>query len=330
MADVTYDELLQTLSEGSVRKHFDAFQDIAWDDPAYALDPSDPRWALPASDPLGAHPWYQALPLERRIEIGLWKQAQMCKVGLHFENLLIRGLMQYVFSLPNGDKEFRYVTHEATEETHHTQMFQEFVNRTGVEVTGIRDWTKNAPMQALIPAMAQIFPEFFFSMVLGGEEPIDHMQKVYLRASADELHPLIRRIVQIHVAEEARHISFAHRYLEEKAPAMGPVKTGLLSVLYPLAMRIMCDMILTPSRKECAELGIPREVAKEIWWDSPESRDTLSEIFGDVRMLAEKIGIMNPVSRRLWKAFGIAGRPSRYRGETHERAVHASAHGHAA
>ena len=35
---MTYQETLHRLSEASVHQHFDAFTDIAWEDPAYAVD----------------------------------------------------------------------------------------------------------------------------------------------------------------------------------------------------------------------------------------------------------------------------------------------------
>ena len=108
----SYEEILQTLSEGSVRLSFNAFLDIGWDDPSFTVDPTDPRWVLPSADPLGNHPWYQALPLERRIEIGLARQANIAKVGWQFESLLIRGVLEYLFNRPNGDPQFRYLMHE--------------------------------------------------------------------------------------------------------------------------------------------------------------------------------------------------------------------------
>lgn len=308
----SYDDTLQTLSEGSVRRSFDAFADIPWDDPAFAIDPTDPRWSLPGVDALGAHPWYQEQSEERRVAIGLWRQANVCKVGLQFENILIRGIMQYVFSVPNGSPEFRYLTHEATEETHHTQMFQEFVNRAGVEVPGMRRVIRVA--SPVIPWVASVFPEWFFTMVLAGEEPIDHIQKAILRSS-DDLHPLLERIMQIHVAEEARHISFAHEYLLERVPELGPVRKGLLSVLYPLTMRIACDLIVVPGKEITTEVGVPRSVVKDVFWRSEQGRRMLRDLFGDVRALAEDTGLMNPVSRRVWKLLGIAGEPSRYRSE---------------
>ena len=127
---------LRTLSEASVEQNFDAFKDIDWDNPDYEVDPHDPRWKLPREHVLGSHAWYLALPEDEQIRVGLYLQANVTKVGLQFEQILISGVMNYLRTLPNGSPEFRYATHEVTEECHHTQMFQEFVNRSGADVAG--------------------------------------------------------------------------------------------------------------------------------------------------------------------------------------------------
>src|SRR5699024_6757945 len=91
-ADAAYNERLRLLSEGSVHKNFDPFGDIDWESPEFAVVPNDRRWILQReSDPLGAHPWYQAQDEQTQIEIGMWRQANVAKVGLQFENILIRG-----------------------------------------------------------------------------------------------------------------------------------------------------------------------------------------------------------------------------------------------
>jgi hypothetical protein len=303
---------LRTLSEASVDQHFDAFKDIAWDDPAYAVDPTDRRWILPAADALGRHPWYRALPVEEQVRIGLYRQANVTKVGLQFEQVLISGLMNFVFTLPNGSPEFRYATHEATEETHHTQMFQEFVNRTGQDTAG-------APfvfrfLAPFLPLAANRLPVAFFIGVLAGEEPIDHTQKSILRAG-DDMHPLLQRIMQIHVAEEARHIGFAHQYIEYRTPKMPVHQRFVLSLLFPIIMRWLADAILKPSRRARRDMGMPRSVYKQLYWSSPESRTQLRELFADVRMLADNTGLRNRLSRVLWKLLKIDGRPSRFRSE---------------
>ncbi|MFD6392533.1 diiron oxygenase, partial [Nocardia sp. NPDC060259] len=87
-----YHEILRSLSEGSVTKHFDPYVDIDWDSPEFAVHSDDPRWIMPAEDPLGRHPWYKAQPVEKQIAMGMWRQAGIAKVGLDFEQLLIRGL----------------------------------------------------------------------------------------------------------------------------------------------------------------------------------------------------------------------------------------------
>lgn len=317
-AEQTYDEKLQTLSEGSVRLSFNAFKDIPWDDPAYAVVPDDDRWILPDVDPLGGHEWYRSLPRERQIEIGMARMANIAKVGWQFENVLIKGVLEYLMDVPNGSPEFRYLMHEVTEETHHIQMFQELVNRTGTGVPGSARWFR--VVQSVFPVFGRLLPEIFFTGILAGEEPIDHLQKAILR-SGDELHPLIVRIMQIHVAEEARHISFAHEFIARKAPRLGPVRRSLLSVAYPVIMRLLCDVIATPSRDFTERYDIPREVIKDLYWDAPESQKLLRDLMADVRTLADEAGLLNTVSKVLWKRLRIDGRPARFRSEPAPRAA---------
>ena len=308
-----YAAILKDLSEASVERHFDAFADIAWDSPDFQVRKDDPRWVLPANvDPLGAHPWYQAQSLARQIEIGQWRQANILKVGLQFENILIRGIMQYVFTLPNGSPEYRYLTHEATEECHHTQMFQETINRIGVDVPGM-PWIMRR-IAGLLPWAASTVPVAFFIGVLAGEEPIDHTQKGILRASKD-LPPVLARIMEIHVAEEARHISFAHEYIKRNGPRVHGLSRFLVAMAFPIIMRTLCDVIMVPPKQFRKEFDIPRSVMKDIYWRAPESRERLSELFGDVRMLAEQSGLVTRSSRLMWKLCRIDGRPSRYRSE---------------
>ncbi|MCK5891204.1 MAG: diiron oxygenase [Aeromicrobium sp.] len=308
-----YAQTLRQLSQASVDRHFDAFIDIPWDHPDFQVDPTDERWILPDGiDPLGSHPWYKGLPVERQIEIGMWRQANIMKVGLQFENILIRGIMQYVFTQPNGSEEYRYLTHEATEECHHTQMFQQGVNRIGVDVPGMPRWMR--AVSGLLPLVASRFPVAFFIGVLAGEEPIDHTQKQVLRGSK-QLPPVLARIMQIHVAEEARHISFAHAYVMRNGPRLGRVERQIVALLYPVIMRVLGDAILIPPKELRTEMGVPKHVLDELYWNSPQSQEFLAELFSDVRMLAEESGLMTRASRRVWRRLKIDGRSSRYRSE---------------
>ncbi|AZG45189.1 AurF N-oxygenase family protein [Gordonia insulae] len=312
-SDDDYTQVLDDLSAASVHRNFDPYIDIDWDSPEMAIVPGDHRWILSKEvDPVGRHPWYQQQPVDKQIEIGMWRQANVAKVGLQFESILIRGLMQYSFKLPNGAKEFRYTTHESKEECNHTLMFQEFVNRTGMDVPGAKIGYRL--VSPFVPLASTLFPTIFFFGVLGGEEPIDHIQKDFLRTRAT-LHPTMAAVMQLHVAEEARHISFAHHLLRETVPRKGRVQRFLLSLMFPLTMRILCGAIVVPPKSFQKRFDVPDEVMRDIFWRSDESKRFLRNVFGDVRMLGEQCGLMNPVSRLLWKILGIGGRPSRFRSE---------------
>lgn len=314
-----YEDTLRGLSTGSVDKHFDPYKDIDWDSAEFAVIPNDKRWILQdGPDPLGSHPWYKALPEDKKIEIGMWRQANVAKVGLLFEQLLIAGIAQFAYWRPNGSPEFRYVTHELVEEGNHTLMFQEMVNRIGMDVPGRQNWAKF--LGAFVPMVAGALPEFFFVAVLAGEEPIDHLQKSILRAGT-ELHPIMRGVMAIHLAEEARHISFAHQFLRERVPGMSKLGRFALSLAFPITMRITCDMIVIPPPEFFKTFDIPKQVKKDLFWDLPESRAGLRGYFGDVRMLATDIGLMNPVARQLWKLCKIGGPVSRFRGEPIRKAA---------
>lgn len=310
--DQAYVDMLKTLSEGSVRRNFNPYTDIDWDAPEFAVIPDDPRWILPETDPIGRHPWYRAQCTQRQIEIGMWRQANVAKVGLHFESILIRGLMNYVFWVPNGSPEYRYCMHESVEECHHTMMFQEMVNRIGADVPGMPRMLRW--LSQFIPLAAGPLPIVFFFGVLAGEEPIDHTQKTVLR-EGKALHPIMERVMAIHVAEEARHISFAHEYLRRRVPNMVRRKRFWLSLHVPVIMRVLCQAIVKPPKSFWKEFDVPRAVKKELFFSSPESEQFLREMFGDVRMLCHDTGLMNPVAKLMWRICKIDGPPSRYRSE---------------
>jgi len=298
----SYPQLVARLSHQSVVKHFDAYADIPWDDPEYRIDPEDPRWELPEDDVLGATSWYRNQPQAVRARIGLHMIATFAKIGLQFEGVLKRGLLEFALRLPNGSPEFRYAYHEIIEEAQHSLMFQEFVNRTGFDIPGLTWWQRFGARQVV--RFGRTFPELFFIFVLGGEDPIDYVQRTALR-SGRPLHPLLRRIMQIHVTEEARHLCFARHYLKEHAPQLGPVRRFVLSRRAPLILAIMAQMMMRPSAQIVRTYGIPRAVIREAYtWNYVHRARTL-EALRKVRELCAEIGILTPGATLVWKLLGV-------------------------
>ncbi|HTO51883.1 MAG TPA: diiron oxygenase [Myxococcota bacterium] len=296
-------ELLGRLSRQSVAKHFEAYEDVPWDDPDYAVHPEDPRFELIELDPLGGTDWYRSQPQPVRARIGLHRFAQFMKVGVQFENVLKRGLLTFAESLPNESPEFRYVYHEIAEETQHSMMFQEFVDRTGLSVRGM-------PPSLLffarrIPALARRFPELFFVFVLAGEEPIDQMQRRALREKQWR-HPLAQRISQIHVIEEARHMSFARAYLLRHVPRLGWLRRNLLALRSPLILGNMATLMLEPSPGLVRKYQIPKDVIASAYRNSPVYAGLRRDSLAKTRRSCHELGLLNPPYSWIWQAFRIA------------------------
>jgi para-aminobenzoate N-oxygenase AurF len=302
-----YQDLIARLSHQSVVKHFDAYADVDWDAPEMAIDPEDPRWEHSDDNPLGQTDWYKSQPQGVRARIGLHGIVSNMKTGLEFESVLKRGLLEYASTLPNGAPEFRYAYHEVIEEAQHSLMFQEFVNRSGIDVPGMPALLRFGSRQVV--RLGRRFPTLFFLFVLGGEDPIDFVQRQALR-SGEEIHPLLERIMRIHVTEEARHLSFARHYLKRTAPKLGWFRRQQLAMRVPFILGTMAGMMLRPSKEIVRTYGIPRSVLREAYKRNPDARQYVLDSLRKVRNLALELGIITPVSKQLWKAFGIWDEPS--------------------
>lgn len=301
-AGSSWDGLLARLSHQSVVRHFDAYADVEWDSPEMRMLREDPRWALDESDPLGRTDWYRQLPAHRQASLGLDMIASKMKIGLQFESILKQGLLRFAADLPNRSPEFRYCYHELIEEAQHSLMFQEFVNRSGFDARGLSRIDRIGAN--FVVGLSRRFPELFFVFVLGGEDPIDHVQRRELRRGVT-IHPLLERIMRIHVTEEARHLSFARHYLKRRVPQLSRFRRAELAVGAPLILAAMAQMMLLPSRQIVSDYSIPGEVLAEAYSDNPLHRAATIESLQKVRRLCEELGLLTPAYRRLWRMLGL-------------------------
>jgi len=299
----TWQNLLRTLNRQSVAKHFDAYTDVGWDDPEFGINPADSRWQLGTDHPLGGTAWYRSRSRRVRARMGLHVLASQMKVGLEFENVLQRGLLEWSSRLPNRSREFRYACHEIIEEGQHSLMFQEFINRTGLDVCGLSPLMQRLTRGVVLTA--RMFPELFFVFVLGGEEPIDYVQRETLHRGV--AHPLAERIMRIHVTEEARHLSFAHQYLKRRVPQLSWLRRQELAVEAPFVLTVMAQLMLRPPSRLVRQYRIPRSVMARAYSKNPAYRAHHASSLSKVRQLFEGIGLITPVSQPIWRALGIWG-----------------------
>jgi hypothetical protein len=80
-------------------------------------------------------------------------------------------------------------------------------------------------------------------------------------------------------------------------------------------MRMLGRAMVVPPRRFFRQFDIPRSVRRELYSGAPESRQTLRNMFGDIRMLCDELGLMNPFALMMWRMCKINGPASRYRSE---------------
>ena len=290
--DTEYVDMLTTLSEGSVRRNFNPYTDIDWDSPEFAVIDNDERWILPATDPLGRHPWYQAQPMERQIEIGMWRQANVAKVGLQFESILIRGVMEYVFWTPNGSPGVPLLPPRGDRgvQPHHDVPGdgEPHRRRRARRCRGYFKW-----VQPLVPRGGRHVPAD--PVLLPASSPARSrsttLQKDVLRDGEDD--------APDHAAASCASTSRRRRGTSRSRTSTcasgcrtwrGPAGSGSRSY-FPVTMRVLCDVIVIPPQEFWEEFDIPTSVASATSSGaSPESRQMLRDYFGDVRALAERSG----------------------------------------
>ncbi len=291
---------LRRLSRLSTGRGFDAYRDVPWDDEDHQLDPTDPRLVLPAVDPLASTDWYRSLAPGEQARIGLARITTSMTTARQFENLLQQGLLHRALYLPTGDPEFRYIHHEIIEEAQHTLMFEELVVRAGASPRGMPRWLRRFT-EWLMPVLARHSPVVFFAMVLGGEEPLDLIQR---RTIAEPtVHPLVHQVMRIHIAEEARHISYARTAIEVETPKLSRARRHSVAFFTPLALGIMARLMLRPNH-DLAAAGVPREVLKAVDV-SDDGRHLLVDGVAKVRRQFIELDLVTAPARWMWRRLGL-------------------------
>ena len=167
-------------------------------------------------------------------------------------------------------------------------------------------WVLRKLAEWFVVPLARIFPTLFFLFVLGGEDPVDHLQRRVLSDADTKLHPLVERIMRIHTTEEARHLSFARHYLHRTVPQLGRVRRpppgdhGSPSVLGDHGPAHAPG----PPGDLVRHYNVPRAVSGPPT-AARQSRQLLKDSVAKTRKLFVELGLITPVSKPLWKAVGL-------------------------
>jgi P-aminobenzoate N-oxygenase AurF len=277
----------ERLNHLSVVKRHEAYRDIDWDGPDCRVDPFDPRFRLSPDDPLGSTDWYRSLPEPTQASLGLDAICQALRYGIAFESCLSRGLLEFVETLPPRCPQYRYAMHEVVEESHHSMMFREFIDRSGCQPAPLPSF--NRLYNRLIVRWASTFPELFFFHVLSGEIFVDQDNRARL-ARREEQHPLVRRMMHIHVVEEARHVRFAEAFLRDRMPRLPRRRRWQIRAMLPIVLDQGERMMLRPLPKLVRQYAIPARVLADAFGPGSAHESRVRAIVAPV------YGLLGPVA----------------------------------
>jgi hypothetical protein len=279
------------LVAASERQSFDPFADIDWsvpvDDTAFYLPPE----FLPL---YGTAVW-DAMTTEQRFEYSRHECASLCAAGIWFENILMNLIIRHLYDLPATDGAFRYLLVETADECRHSSMFAEFVRVAR---------TPAYQVQSILRAGGKFLtattkgPEAYLAM-LAAEELLDVTNRATMKD--ERVHPTSRQIAKIHVMEEARHVAFARAYVIDVWPTLGRFRRVVAMVRAPFVVRSVADALVNPAVADTLGIADGASIARK----NPLHRERVIRDLGKVTGLLDEIGVINPVTRPVWRLLGL-------------------------
>ncbi|MFI0351836.1 diiron oxygenase [Actinomadura sp. 9N407] len=182
---------------------------------------------------------------EQRARLSREEVASMLRLGITLEAVLMAGFAFRLALAPGvTDPRFTYALHEIGEETRHSRLFARAVGQLEPrQHNPIDDRIARRIRGRVLPHLLRR-PAFLDTLVLGGEEVPDLLQK--LMAEHPETDDYLRRISVYHRQEEARHLAYARTTVAEHYRAAGRSDRLAVRWLAPGAIALFFDMMVQP------------------------------------------------------------------------------------
>lgn len=281
----------ERLLRAAERQSHDPFAAIDWSTP---IDDSALHVPVEHLPLYGTAVWDTMSEPDRR-RYSRHECAAMFATGIWLENILMRVVARYLYALPPNDPWHRYLLVEMADECRHSAMFGEYLRRAG---------TPAYQPSRRLRAEGELFLRTqgrlsSFVAVLAAEELIDKANRATIHAGY--LHPLARRIAEIHVAEETRHRSFAKTFIRDEWPRLGPVQQACTAAAVPLVVFTIVESMVNPAVYRT--LGLPGA-----YWSALSNPRYWQRVAADLATftsLLTDVGVINALTRPAWTALGL-------------------------
>ena len=283
------EEFSDRLLKGSAKKSYAPVVDIDWETPFVP----DKFFLPPRVVSLYGTPMWAGMTREQQIELSRQEFINLLSAGVWFENILNQALLRGLMHADVTSAATHYSLTELGDETRHMVMF----GRAIAAVDG-KPFQPNRLQRMIINVLPLVFQKtVLWIAALVGEEIFDALQRQIL--DDPELQPIVRRVMRIHVTEEARHIQFARDGARRNVPEMRPVNRFLLATIHGAGGPFY--RFLFTNRAVYRRAGLDGREARRQARRNPYFHETTRSGFAPLAAFLEEVGLMNRISRRMWK-----------------------------
>ncbi|MDV6012883.1 diiron oxygenase [Haloechinothrix sp. LS1_15] len=278
---------------GSVKRSYEPVVDIDWDAP---LDPAKLFLPEKVISLYGTELW-RRMPHEQRRELSRQELANVLSAGIWFENLLNRMLLRDLLGEDPTARHSHYALTEMGDECRHMVMFGRLIDRIGARPY----WPRGLGRLAVLGLPLFIHRSFVWVAALIGEEIFDALQRRIM--DADELEPVVSRMMRIHVTEEARHIRFAREELARTADELHWLERQYTGNLMGIGAPLFTGLFT--NRRMYERAGLDGKEAKRQARNNPHFLEATRYGFASLGRFLDEVGMMQPVSRAMWRHWGF-------------------------
>ena len=197
-----------------------------------------------------------AMEDDQFIALSRAEYTRLCAAGLWLEGLLINrvtesGLMGLEM------EEARVMLQEIREETGHSLMFLEMIDRAGHDDRPRLEGTR---LLTAIAKRLRIETPEFWAMVFIGETVTDTFAMKALKLSKpadDAICPVAEQVLALHHREEARHIAAARQFLATRISRMSRHRRWVFARTLRWLLNMFLEATMYPSSESLHRAGVP-------------------------------------------------------------------------
>lgn len=279
----------ERLLKSSAEKFYDPDVDIDWSAPLVSDKIYQPEHRVSL---YGTHLWDRLSP-EQRVELGKHEIASVASNGIWFEVILMKMLLNEIYSADPRSSHVQYALTEIAEECRHSIMFGQAISKLGMPAYGPRK---------IVHRRARMLPVLGYGPALYGsvlivEEVLDRWQR---EAMADEnVQPMIRMVNRIHVLEEARHVTFARQQVAAGMPKLNKAELAYQRWLVAMVGYQVTHTLVNPA--VYAAIGLNPREAKAVAMSNPHYQESIRWAGERIMAFLDDAGLVGPPGMTFWR-----------------------------